>query len=238
MIGRIAVATCATLLAVNLADTAGAAPTLEQKCQKARLDAAATYASCHQKVLGKYHAGSLPDDNKFVAAMSKCALNYQKTWPKLQGKLPGTSCAAARLVDNGPAFTDNLTGLQWERKTDDSTVHDKDNLYSWTALLTPADGTVYTSFLSSLNGGCFAGQCDWRLPTLAELQTIVLEAYPCTTSPCVSAAVGPTAADYHWSSTSVVDSAPLGWLVDFSSGFASKAGKTNAFHARAVRAGL
>jgi len=51
-------------------------------------------------------------------------------------------------------------------KTDDATVHDKDNVYSWSAGGaggTAADGTAFTTFLASPNsGGCFAGQCDWR----------------------------------------------------------------------------
>jgi hypothetical protein len=110
--------------------------------------------------------------------------------------------------------TDRLTGLQWEQKTDDASVHDKDNFHSWSTIPPAADGTAFTSFLTTLNGGCFAGQCDWRLPTLLELQTILLEPYPCTTSPCIDQAVfGPTAVNGYWSATTNASGSPSAWLV-------------------------
>jgi hypothetical protein len=67
----------------------------------------------------------------------------------------------------------------------DASIPDKDNVCSWSVGGSAADGTAFTTFLPALNGGCFAGQCDCRLPTIYELHPIVLEAYPCTTSPCI-----------------------------------------------------
>ncbi len=58
--------------------------------------------------------------------------------------------------------------------------HDLDNYYSWSAGGTAADGDAFTNFLDDLNSTGFAGQHDWRLPTLFELQTIVAtDAVPC-----------------------------------------------------------
>jgi hypothetical protein len=83
-------------------------------------------------------------------------------------------------------------------------------LYTWNAFPqpfphAPADGQAFTIFLAALNsGGCFAGQCDWRLPTLAELETILqaMTPSPCDTSPCIDEEVfGPTVATYYWSDT-------------------------------------
>jgi hypothetical protein len=37
-----------------------------------------------------------------------------------------------RFVDNGDGtVTDTRTGLMWEQKTDDGSIHDKDNVYTW-----------------------------------------------------------------------------------------------------------
>ena len=132
-----------------------------------------------------------------------------------------------RLVDNGDGtVTDNSTGLQWEKKDGADGVanladpHDVDNNYVWTISPSPppyaADGPAFTDFLSRLNActssdgstvtAAFAAHCDWRLPTIAELQTIVdLSAAGCGSgSPCIDPIFGPTAASRpYWSSTTV-----------------------------------
>ena len=137
---------------------------------------------------------------------------------------------------------DRLTGLQWEKKTDDAMVHDKDNVYSWSATPfgTAADGTAFKTFLSQLNFpfGCFAGQCDWRLPTVYELQTILSQPYPCSSSPCIDeTAFGPTGADTCWSAT--IEDYPLrAWAVYFVNGGVGTASKDTDGYVRAVRAGL
>jgi len=117
-----------------------------------------------------------------------------------------------------------------------------DNYYTWSATspYTAADGTAFTSFLATLNsGGCFAGQCDWRLPTIYELQTILLEPYPCTTIPCIDQTVfGPTVAGYYWSATTYAGDPSGAWLVVFSFGNVGYNYKVNPYYVRAVRAGL
>jgi hypothetical protein len=112
--------------------------------------------------------------------------------------------APLSYTDNGDGtITDNNTGLMWEKKDSSVGIHNKDTAYTWSTTGTAADGTAFTDFLATLNGGsCFADRCDWRLPTISELQTIVPEAYPCTTIPCIDPVFGPTVADGCWSSTS------------------------------------
>ena len=152
-------------------------------------------------------------------------------------------------------MTDCVTGLMWEVK--DSTcaagdVHCVTNTYTWT-FSGSTDGTLYTTFLPPLNAdvvaaplgtaptGCFAQHCDWRIPTLAELRSILTALYPlCTTaSPCIDPAFGPTA-DTYWSSSSLSGNTPprAAWLVSFSSGSFYFYDKFNGnYAARAVRGG-
>lgn len=120
---------------------------------------------------------------------------------------------ACRYGANGDGtVTDYDTGLQWEQKTDDATVHDKDNTYTWNTLGgQPPSGTLFTNFLGSLNGasssdgttiaGCFAGHCDWRLPSVVELLAITdTTVAGCGSGPpCIDQAVfGPTVADSYY----------------------------------------
>jgi hypothetical protein len=89
-------------------------------------------------------------------------------------------------VDNGDGtVTDNMTGLMWEKKSDDGSIHDKDSRWTWsTGPPYKGNGTAFTSFLAvdptSLNEVGFAGANDWRMPTLAELQSILpRSSFPC-----------------------------------------------------------
>lgn len=157
---------------------------------------------------------------------------------------PTTPCLVLekrRLVapaSRGTIF-DSLTRLSWEVKTDDSSIHDQDDLYAWTAGLSAADGGAFSTFLASLNGGaCFAGQCDWRLPTLEELQTILSTPYPCATSPCIDPIFGMTQPFNYWTATGLPSDQAFAWAVAFGDGsIAPGETKTNLLFVRAVRGG-
>lgn len=243
----------AMLLASRNDTLASVSASPEQECLKHRYYASAHYADCEQKVLGVLFDGHPAIE--LQRRLSKCRVKYTAMWDRLVAEGSGsTTCVGARFVDNGDGTViDNLTTLQWERKSNlDGTPnfsdpHDADNTYPWSATTTAADGTVYTGFLPALNdGACFAGQCDWRLPTIDELQTILAE--PCTTSPCIAPIFGPTAVsstDTHsiayWSSTTFAG--PPGptyaWQVAFDDGSVDSWNqKTFAHSARAVRGGL
>jgi hypothetical protein len=164
---------------------------------------------------------------------------------------------AQNYVDNGDGtITDTKTGLMWEKKSDDGSIHDKDTTYTWGQDTSPysMNGTMVTTFLAALNTGSgFAGHTDWRLPNRRELESIVnLE----NTSPAVSAAFNTncgadssgnagcmvtacscTVPDYYWSSSTDALSPQNAWIVYFGDGNIATPDKTHSYYVRAVRGG-
>ncbi len=144
-------------------------------------------------------------------------------------------------VDNGDGtITDQRTGLMWEKFSNDGTIHDRDNNYTWT--------NAFTVKVGGLNSGAFAGHTDWRVPNVNELGSLVDfgESEPainaifngacpvgCTVLTC--SCTDPF--DGCWTSTSALwdfDTSNA-WLVDFSFGSLDANGKTAAACVRAVR---
>jgi len=215
----------------------------EAKCLAGRAKAQGKYEQCVQKWLSKGYGGGYFDQAK----ISKCREKYAAAWTKLSALSGSTTCGGvARFTDNVTTVTDNLSGLVWEKKT---TVvgsgtnfagdrHDVDNYYSWSNSGTNGGGTAYTDFLSNLNNGGFAATNDWRLPTFAELMTLVNQPYPCTTAPCIDSAFGATQSNVYWSATTYAGFPNLVWLVYFSDGDVDGTNKTDSHYARAVRGGL
>jgi hypothetical protein len=262
-----AVVGCGTVLL--WAGLALAAPTAQQKCDAARVTAWHQYVSCVEKVHEQTDATSFA---AHFAPFAKCRHNYFGTWPKLEQRasLLGTSCNPTNNIthppdprftqnldasNNNTTVTDNLTGLTWEKKnTVVGSPDNANNTYTWSTGTNKEDGSAFTTFLRQVNQpfpvpnvpGSLGGANGWRLPTLAELQTILLD-FPCEggafgpscrcpSSPCIDPALG-LAGGLCWSATSLAGNPSNAWTVDTGAGVGGRL-KTNIGWVRAVRGGL
>jgi len=148
--------------------------------------------------------------------------------------------------------------------------HDVNNRYDWSTTSTQPDGAVFTNFLARLNGDptvveatagestgdpaddptvCLAHHCDWRLPAIGELRTILIgpdaapgQALVCGGPPCIdpdfAAVGGPSAtAWFYWSSSTIAGSTTEAWTVLTAGGVVANFLKTDVPYARAVRGG-
>lgn len=156
---------------------------------------------------------------------------------------------------------DNTTGLVWEVKNEDITLHNPDNTYSWYAstdnggYVGDLNGTDTTCSLTNCNTEAFvnavnaAGLCgfyDWRLPNHMELLSIVhfggsdgmkldMDYFPYAGDPDADVI-------WYWTAQPGADgvsnnAAQNAWAIDFISGVDNFLNKSSAAHVRLVRAG-
>ncbi len=123
---------------------------------------------------------------------------------------------------------DNVTGLIWEVKSDDGSVNDVDNLYSW--------DDAQSVFIDSLNfGSGYCGRTDWRLPTIKELLYLVDSGQG---SPSIDIVYFlQTKPQNYWSSTTADFNTSSAWVVTFGSSTSGTLEKINSSWVRAVRSG-
>ena len=203
----------------------------------------------------------------------------------------GAIRAGAPLIhrDNGDGtITDKNTNLVWEKKDQSGGPHDWDNIYAWqgtcsnsSATLCGTDADCSSDGTCNVSGGnmtifqwvvqlntppCFAQHCDWRIPNVKELQSIVdYETYlppvdaafnnDCTsgctadgsnnTRQCSCTQSAGPSKGYYWSGSTYAPSpivqppgSMLAWGVLFGDGDVLSAGKTDHDYIRAVRCGF
>ena len=147
---------------------------------------------------------------------------------------------ARRYIDNGDGtITAASTGLMWEKKSADGSLHDRGNVYSWS--------DAFAVFITGINSARFAGHTDWRLPNVNELQSLANYGLSpaidpafntgcvasCTVTTCSCAQSGDS-----WSSTTRQGSPGFAWLVGLDLGDCNTDTTRRNLSARAVRGGL
>jgi hypothetical protein len=161
--------------------------------------------------------------------------------------------APPTYVDNGDGtITDVNTGLMWEKQSQDGSIHDVFNTYTW--------GDAFTVHAAGLNSTAFAGHNDWRVPNANEVLSImqyegtsppVAPAFNTACTYCGFPGCDPTCtvvstcsctrlSDY-WSSTSYALGPSTAWHMHFdpaSPAIAEPSNKSLLSFVRAVRGGL
>ena len=122
---------------------------------------------------------------------------------------------------------DNVTGLIWEVKRNDGSIHDKDDRYG--------EQQAQDVFIEQVNVENFGGYSDWRLPTIRELESITALGQ---IDPAVNETYFPNAVpDYYRSSTTCAYLSSYAWSVYFFRGDVREFTKSALLYVRAVRGG-
>lgn len=252
-----------------LTPAARAAPTGDRKCEAAKNEAAGSYGRCLGRAARVLTISE--DEARFARIRQKCRARFDAAWAKadslgtcgldlsrddlaarLELLADDTSSLAAgvRFVDTGETIVDLRSGLEWEKKDDAGGIHDRDAVFAWGDVDAPfaPNGAAFTDFLASLNGAgdgeCFAGHCDWRLPTREELSGIVdRSSSPAVPSDfwtscyagCELPACSCTVSQCYWSASTFAFGGSFAWGTYFYDGTENVTRKDMAYPVRAVR---
>jgi hypothetical protein len=150
-------------------------------------------------------------------------------------------------LTGGACVKDNVTGLVWEVKTNDDSIHDKDNTYRWGGKthLGEGYGTYYNDWdtlVDGSNNANFCGYDDWRVSTINELENLVsldrlrptidTDYFPNLSTDAF------TQATLFWSASPSANDTESAWYVDFSYGASRTYLRTQLRPVRLVRGGF
>lgn len=227
----------AMVLGTGVADAA----LTTDKCLFSKRQAWGNRRKCEATEQGKQLKGKPAD-------LAKCETKFQEKLAKITAKAADDAVACRYGANGDGTVTDYDTGLQWEQKEGevgglcflflDRVSHCVNSTYTWADAQSfvsgaSSDGATVTSF--------FPGAADdWRLPTIAELRTIVDTTVPGCGSgtACIDPIFGPTVAVGYWSATTLATPPGFAWGVSFNGGNVFSGLKNLNYYVRAVRAGL
>lgn len=155
--------------------------------------------------------------------------------PPTYTRLDASGNALSVGVEAWAMVRDDVTGLIWEVKTDDGSIHDREDTYTWS--------DARDVFIARLNRENFGGHADWRLPDVRELAALV---HADAVEPAIDTACFPNTAAYdfpeivsaeYWSETGYAGNPAYAWYVDFNGGDVGNTGTSATYFVRAVRGG-
>ncbi len=145
-----------------------------------------------------------------------------------QSTLATPTTPTSDFVDNGNGtVTHKKTGLIWQRCALGQT---------WTGTNCSGTASTYNYEQAKALTANFAGQSDWRLPNIAELETLVeRDNY----SPAINNTIFPNTIfdNYFWSSSLYASYDVMAWMMSFNYGKIYMGNKTISLPVRLVRAG-
>jgi len=155
-------------------------------------------------------------------------------------KLDASGNPLAASASNWSCVKDNVTGLIWEVKTSDGSIHDKDDTYRWGGKthLGSGYGTYYTdwdSLVVGSNSASFCGYSDWRVPSKNELLNLASRD---RTNPAIDTEYFPNTLPVpFWSTSPYARDSSSAWYVKFSYGNSDQTTSPHLLFVRLVRGG-
>jgi len=204
----------------------------EKRAGSLPVDIADVAIGSHQIVVKK---DGHPDYDETVAVQAgrTTSVTTSVKPPSKYSKLDSNGKQLPNSAKSWMMVRDNETSLIWEVKQKNDGVKnydnpgDADNTYTW--------DESSQKFISALNAAHWGGFSDWRLPSIAELKTLVDSK---RTRPTINIGYFPnTQSSFYWSSTTHDSRTYDAWGAFFDLGYYVYNFKSLYFHARAVRGG-